>query len=184
MAKKKNILVTGLPGSGKTTLLCKAAEALRPFHPAGFITSEIREAGVRQGFELRSLNGRQGLLAHVDIVSPYRVGKYKVDVAGFESFLNALSLRESPAGLVIIDEIGKMECLSGLFQDLMGQILDSDKIVLASIALKGGGFINRIRTRQDVRLFELDEDRRHSLTEEIVGEIRDLSAQGRTEAVV
>jgi len=77
---KKNILITGLPGTGKTTLLRKIAEELKPFHPVGFFTSEIREANTRKGFELRSLNGKKGLLAHVDITSPYRVGKYKVDV--------------------------------------------------------------------------------------------------------
>src|SRR5512139_3885766 len=92
MVRKKNILITGLPGSGKTTLLRKVAEELKPLHPAGFFTSEIREANTRKGFELRSLNGKKGLLAHVDILSPHRVGKYKVDVKGFEAFLETIPL--------------------------------------------------------------------------------------------
>ena len=108
--RKKNILITGLPGTGKTTLLRKVAEALKPFHPAGFFTSEIREANGRKGFELRSLGGEKGLLAHVDIKSPFRVGKYNVDVQGFEAFLGTIPFLGPSVGLIIIDEIGKMEC--------------------------------------------------------------------------
>jgi Cdc6-like AAA superfamily ATPase len=54
---KKNLLITGLPGVGKTTLIRKLSEELKDLHPAGFYTQEIREEGVRKGFELISLDG-------------------------------------------------------------------------------------------------------------------------------
>jgi nucleoside-triphosphatase len=175
---KKNILITGLPGSGKTTLLRKVAEGLKPLHPAGFFTSEIREVNIRKGFELRSLSGKKGLLAHVDITSPHRVGRYKVDVKGFEAFLETIPFVGPSANLIIIDEIGKMECFSGLFRHLVGQVLDSDKVVLATIALKGGGFIETIKKRDDIQLIELVESRRETLVPEIVREIESLSVPG------
>jgi nucleoside-triphosphatase len=175
-ARKKNILITGLPGSGKTTLLRKVAEGLKSLHPAGFFTSEIREDNTRKGFELWSLNGRKGLLAHVDITTSYRVGKYKVDVEGFEGFLQATPLLGTSTNLIIIDEIGKMECFSALFRHLVGRVLDSEKVVLASIALKGGGLIERVKKRDDIRLVELVESRREILVREIVEEIKDLCA--------
>ena len=178
--RKKNILVTGLPGSGKTTLLRKVADELKPLHPAGFFTSEIREADIRKGFELASLDGKKGLLAHVDIKSPQRLGKYKVDVKGFEAFLEAIPLLGPPVRLIIIDEIGKMECLSELFRHLVRQVLDSDNVVLASIALKGGGFTESIKKRDDVQLFELVESRREALVEGIVREIEDLYVKGKS----
>ena len=178
--RKKNILITGLPGCGKTTLLQKVAEELKALRPSGFFTSEIREANTRKGFELSSLNGKNGVLAHVDINGPYWVGKYKVDVKGFEAFLEMIPLVVPSVSLIIIDEIGKMECFSELFRQLVIQVLGSDKVVLASIALKGGGFIERIKKRDDVQLVELVQSRRETLVEEIVREIKDLYSHGKT----
>ena len=153
---------------------------MKPLHPAGFFTSEIREAHTRKGFELRSLNGENGRLAHVDIKSPYRVGKYKVDVKSFEAFLETIPLLGPSVSVIIIDEIGKMECFSELFRHLVRQVLDSDKAVLATIALKGDGFIERIKKREDVHLVELVESRREILMEEIVREIKDLYDKGKS----
>ena len=122
---KKNLLVTGLPGVGKTTLIKKLSEALKDFHPVGFYTEEIREEGVRKGFELISLDGKKGLLSHKNIRSPYKVGQYKVDIKGFEDFIDSISFFNPLTHLIIIDEIGKMECLSSQFKKLLKEILDS-----------------------------------------------------------
>ena len=43
---------------------------------AGFYTSEIRCTGLRLGFELQGLNGGCRTLAHVDMDSRHRMGKY------------------------------------------------------------------------------------------------------------
>ena len=163
---KKNILLTGLPGVGKTTLIRRVSEELKNLHSAGFYTEEIREEGVRKGFELIGLDGKKGLLSHVDIKSPNRVGKYRVDVKGFEGFLDSIAFFASQTKLIIIDEIGKMECLSRKFKRIIKEILDSEKMVIATIAFKGSGFINEIKKRNDVRLFEITERNRDSLLSE------------------
>jgi nucleoside-triphosphatase len=172
MRTKINILITGPPGIGKTTIMKKLAQKLNDTGPAGFYTTEIREGGVRQGFELVGLNGRKGLLSHIDIKSPYHVGRYGVDIRSFEIFLDALALTDPNAGLVMIDEIGKMECLSQRFKTVVRTVLDSGKAVIATIALNGPEFIAEVKGREDAMLFEMTLENRDSLAEEILRHVK------------
>lgn len=168
---KKNLMITGLPGVGKTTLIKKLSEALKSFHPVGFYTEEIREGGVRNGFELISLEGKRELLSHKEIRTPFQVGQYKVDIKGFEDFLGSVSFFSPSTRLIIIDEIGKMECLSVRFQKILKEILDSKKWVMATVALRGSGLITAVKDRKDVKLFEITRKNRESLLFEILAEV-------------
>jgi nucleoside-triphosphatase len=174
----KNLLITGLPGVGKTTLVKKLSEALKSLYPVGFYTEEIRERGERKGFELISLEGKKGLLSHKDIRSPYQVGQYKVDIKGFEEFLDSISFFNPFTSLIIIDEIGKMECLSNQFKRILKEILDSEKWVITTIALKGSGLIAEVKERKDVRLFEITKKNRDSLFSEILSLLPPLRGRG------
>jgi len=168
---RKNLLLTGLPGVGKTTLIRKLAEALKGLHPVGFYTGEIRERGERKGFELAGLEGMRRLLSHKEIESTFRVGPYRVDVKSFEDFLSSLSFFNPSNRLIIMDEIGKMECLSTQFKKLLQEILDSEKWVIATIALKGRGPIDEVKKRQDVKLFEITQENRDALFSKILKEV-------------
>jgi nucleoside-triphosphatase THEP1 len=57
----------------------------------------------------------------------------------------------------------------------MKEILDSEKLVIATIAIKGGGFIEQIKKRQDAKLFELTQSNRESLLLEIKRKTGDCS---------
>ncbi|GAG28612.1 unnamed protein product, partial [marine sediment metagenome] len=90
-----NVLLTGRPGIGKTTLIKKLIEA-SSLSKGGFYTKEVREEGQRVGFSLTTLDGKESLLAHIKIKSPYRVGRYGVDIntfeaIGVESIIKAIS---------------------------------------------------------------------------------------------
>jgi nucleoside-triphosphatase len=169
---KKNLLITGLPGVGKTTFTKKLLEAARHLHPVGFYTAEIREEGMRKGFELVSLDGKRGVLSHVGIKSRYRVGRYKVDVSGFEDFLDGIPFFDTSSAVIMIDEIGKMECLSDKFERILREVLNSEKWVIATIALKGSGLIPEVKKRKDVKLFEITQNNRDVLFSEILNEIK------------
>jgi nucleoside-triphosphatase len=171
---KKNILITGAPGIGKTTLIRKFVEELNDFQPVGFFTTEIRERGTRKGFELISLSGNKGVLSHINIKSPHRVGKYNVDLKGFEVFLDSLPLRKNSVNLIIIDEIGKMECFSNYFINVIREILESTKVFLATVSLKGSGLIAEIKKRNDIELFMLRNDNRKYLTSDVLEKIHVL----------
>jgi nucleoside-triphosphatase len=165
---KKNLLITGVPGVGKTTGMRRLCEGLKDFHPVGFYTAEIKEEGMRKGFELISFEGKRRILSHVGIKSRYRVGRYKVDVSGFEDFLDGISFFDPSSHVVMVDEIGKMECLSAQFNRIMKEVLDSEKWVIATIALKGSGLITEVKKRQDIELFEITPSNRDVLFSEIL----------------
>lgn len=166
--KHPKILITGVPGVGKTTMIQRILARSAAKSMAGFYTSEIRNRGVRQGFELRALNGDRQILARVDIHSRWRVGKYKVDVPGFDHFLDRLDLISIDADVVVIDEIGKMEILSHKFQRIVRNVLSSDRNVLGTIALKGVGFIQEVKRMPAVRVVEMTLANRDRLSGEIL----------------
>jgi len=80
---KKHILLTGKPGVGKTTVIKKIVPLLG-VDAGGFYTEEIRVMDRRMGFRIVTLDGKDGILAHVDCNSNYKVGKYRVDLDSFE----------------------------------------------------------------------------------------------------
>lgn len=149
------ILLTGLPGSGKTTVVEKTLELLPDLKPGGFTTQEIRDAtGVREGFEIRTLSGRRAVLAHVRVrSSPYRVGKYGVDIQALED-IGVAAIREAvqTADFVVIDEIGKMELFSSAFRDAVHAAIRSPKPVLATIMMRSHPFADALKRAPDAEL--------------------------------
>jgi nucleoside-triphosphatase len=166
--RRDKTFLTGKPGAGKTTLVQITVARMSSANMAGFYTAEIRSKGSRLGFELQGLDGTRRILAHVDIKSRHHVGKYGVDTEGFEQFLENLELLSPDIELIVIDEIGRMELFSTHFRRLIHDVLSSDKQVLASIALKGKGYIQAIKSRPDIHLIEVTKANRERLPDEII----------------
>lgn len=147
------LLLTGRPGVGKTTIVTRVAERLGR-RPAGFYTEEVRERGERRGFRAITFDGKTSVIADVDIDGPH-VGRYGVDVAAIDR-LAATALRQRPnVAVFIIDEIGKMECLSERFVEAARAILDAGRLVVATVGLRGSGFIAEVKRRSDAELWQV-----------------------------
>ncbi|MCI0399880.1 MAG: NTPase [Gammaproteobacteria bacterium] len=162
------LLLTGAPGVGKTTLIQKLARTQSGRRIKGFLTEEIRDQRRRQGFHLETFDGRRIILAHTNIQSAYRIGRYGVDVAALEGIVNDALQPDDSVHLYLIDEIGKMECFSQRFQVAITRLLDSGRPVIATIALQGAGFIQRVKERPDVKLLKLTLDNRNDMLDRVL----------------
>jgi nucleoside-triphosphatase len=170
----KNILITGVPGSGRTTIIKRICVVFKEFNPVGFVTAEIKEEGVKVGVEAANLFGDSRVFAHIKLKSKIVVGRFKVDVKGFDDFLEKTFSREKKTGLYVIDEINKMECSSNKFSKILTDLLNSSKPVIATIADKGTGLIADVKKREDVHLFEITEQNREIKLKELILAVRDL----------
>jgi nucleoside-triphosphatase len=172
-----NILLTGKPGVGKTTLIMRVVKDLEGISISGFYTQEIRSAGSRQGFQATTLEGRQATLAHIESRSSLRVSRYGVELEAFERYIvPSIDPALTQARLIVIDEIGRMECFSTPFREAVARALDSERAVLGTIGLRGGGFMAEIRKRADVELIEVTSQNREALVDELAGRLVELLA--------
>lgn len=168
------LLLTGLPGVGKTTIVKRVVEGLPVGTIRGFLTEEIRERGQRVGFTIRTFDGMSRTLSPVDIRSPYRVGRYRVDVAALDEVVAAALSIDEATDLTIVDEIGKMECLSDAFRAAIRDLLESRRRLIATVARHGGGFIAEVKRRPDVEVWETTRANR----DDMPGRILDRLARG------
>jgi nucleoside-triphosphatase len=96
------------------------------------------------------------------------VGRYGVDVSRIDAVAETALALDPAVDLYIVDEIGKMECLSQRFVGAMRGLFDSEKRVLASLARSGGGLIREARERRDAELVEVTARNRDALVGRIV----------------
>jgi nucleoside-triphosphatase THEP1 len=138
----------------------------------GFFTTEVREGETRVGFSVETLFGMQGTLAHKDLKSKYRVGNYGIAVTGFEKIVSRdLERCLRGSSIIIIDEVGKMELFSRRFQDLVLQCLDAPNPVLGTIMYGHHPFVERIKKREDVKIFEVTRKNRNQMVNILINEL-------------
>jgi nucleoside-triphosphatase len=165
------LLVTGPPGVDKTTLVRGVVGRLPGVRVAGFYTQEVSGPSGRTGFRAVTFDGRQARLATAEAGDGPRVGRYAVHLAEFEA-LALPSLASRPdIDLVVMDEIGKMECLSPAFEAAARQALSGTVPVLATVALRGGGFIAEAKRLPGVEVVEMAREGRDRLAGEIAARL-------------
>ncbi len=170
MIPRKNIFLTGAPSSGKTTVIRRVIESLG-LAVTGFFTEEERRDGRRVGFRMRTLDGREGYLAHERIRSDFAVRRFGVDIGAIER-LAVPSISPREGAVIILDEIGKMECFSPLFCEAAKKALDSPCVVVGTVTLGGHGFIREVKERSDIEIIEVTPQNRDALPVTVVEMVR------------
>lgn len=167
-----NIFLTGAPSSGKTTVIKKVVEALG--HPAnGFYTEEERAGGKRTGFLMRTLDGKSGYLARQDIQSEFHIRRYGVSIENIET-IAVPSIAPVDRNIIILDEIGKMECFSERFKQAAVKALDSPNAVIGTVTFGGNQFILNVKKRADLEIIEVTPDNRDGLPAIILQKVREI----------
>lgn len=169
MIYMKNIFITGKPGCGKTTLIkevCNKATS----NIAGFYTEEIRENNQRKGFYLVTFSGQKKIFAYKGLNSKYKLRDYGVDVEvlesiGVKSIIDALEDKKTK--IVVIDEIGKMECFSDKFKEAVTKCINSNKKLLATIRYSPDPFIDKIKKSKDSKVIILSRENYNKVKDEI-----------------
>lgn len=172
----KAIFLTGVPGIGKTTVLMSIVDALKKkgYQVGGMISSEVRVAGARVGFEIIDLStGQRGMLANIAQQEGPQVGKYRVNLHDLNEIgANALECAVKKSDIICCDEVGPMELYSPIFKATVKKVLNSGKPLLGTIHYKTrDSFIDFIKSRKDIELIEVTLSNRCALQEAIVSKI-------------
>ena len=173
---KRLIFVTGPPGIGKTSVLLRSVNGLknRGYEIGGMISRDVREGGVRVGFEIMDFStGQRGWLAHINQpmgpkISKYRVNLTDLEAIGVSSILDAIG----NADIIIVDEIGPMELFSSAFRDAVVKAVESDKPLLGTIHFGlRNSFVSSLKNREDAEIFEVTYEDRETLHNLIIDKV-------------
>ena len=176
---KRLILLTGRPGVGKTSVLLRAVDILKAegYKISGMISREVRERGVRVGFEIVDFRTeRKGWLAHVNQPTGPRVSKYRVNLSdlntiGASSILNAMK----DADIIVVDEIGPMELFSSDFKEAVMKVVESNKPMIGTIHFRARDpLINAIKAQEDAEILEVTRENRGRLHTVLVDRVLQL----------
>jgi nucleoside-triphosphatase len=162
------LLLTGRPGVGKTSLI-REAIAVSGVRAGGFYTEEVRGQGVRVGFDIVTLDGGRGVLSRVDLNSPCRVGRYKVDGESLERLgVAAIESAVQECDTVVVDEIGEMELFSSAFREAVLKAIRDGTQVLGTVMLRSHPWADELKQRRDVSIVEITTRNRDWVLGEVV----------------
>jgi nucleoside-triphosphatase len=138
----------------------------RDYDVGGIICREVREGGLRVGFEIMDLStGQRGWLAHVNQSTGPKIGKYRVnltdlDVIGAGSILDSLQ----NADMLAVDEIGPMQLLSPAFSNALLKAVESSKPMLGTIHYRLSNYlVDRIKMMEDTEILKVTYENRENL---------------------
>jgi nucleoside-triphosphatase len=143
-----------------------------------FLTKELRQGRSRVGVEIESFGGKRGVLAHVKLAGPPRVGRYGVDLQAFER-VALVGVDRPREECVLIDELGKMELASQRFREAVIARFDQPVPIVASVQMSRHPITDALKRRPDVETLRLTASNRDRLPGELAERLGVTARQGR-----
>ncbi len=167
------VFLTGDPGCGKTTVVKGICQILisQGRKVGGMISGEIRDGGVRVGFEIEDvLSHESGILAHVRQNEGPRVGKYRVNLADIQRVgVTAIKRAIAEADLIVVDEVGPMELNSKPFIVAVEEALQSPKHFVGTIHKHASHYlVTSIKSNPAYHILEVTRENRQELPGKIL----------------
>ena len=156
-----------MPKSWKSTLLNKVI--LNYGNKIWFVTNEIldKKTYKRVWFEIETFNWKREILSHIDFNLTLKVSRYAVNINNLDLLLSEIE-NFNNKDLLYIDEIWEMELFSDNFKELVLKYLNSDNLFIGTISkIYNDDFLEKIRDRKDIIIFELNKNNRKEIQEEI-----------------
>jgi nucleoside-triphosphatase len=162
------LFLTGPSGIGKTSILLRTIDSLnaKGLKTGGMISREVREKGIRVGFEIVDIKtGQKGWLAHINQPTGPQISKYRVNMNDLNRIgVAAIKKAVEEADVIVVDEIGPMELFSTKFKEAIIKSMKSEKQILGTIhARSRDPFIIKIKTHEEANIIEVTMENRNKL---------------------
>lgn len=180
------LLLEGPPKAGKTTVVERLVTLFvgARVPVGGFVTREVLgDDGRRVGFKVRDLAGSEAWLAHQDLDTGIRVGRFGVDIAAFEqvglvALEKAAQLARDQGGVAIIDEIACMELASPAFVQFIEAIFARPAAVVATVHVSGHPVTDALKRRNGIQLVTVAEVNRDGLPVQLFHQLTGSAPHG------
>ncbi len=164
----KNVIISGIRGIGKTTLIKRIVRDLPMLVIRGFHKEEIIEDDIIRGFRILSFQHDEQILAHIYIEGPDHVGKYGVNINGFEKFVLPQFENLNQIDLVIIDEISQMECISKKFCRLFEELLEAEIPLIATYSHYSAFKLTDLKKQKNTTFLQMTKANRNDIWKEVL----------------
>lgn len=154
---KRNVLIIGPAGTERTRLV-EEITLRTGARRDGYYTKLVKDGFFRSHAELVLLS--DGVARTLPAATRETVDQQLVP-------LIEQALRSGAGGLLVLDEVGALQCASALFRRLLVDCFTSDKNVLATMSLGGRdeAFLLSLESRADVTVLPMSDSRRDSFAD-------------------
>lgn len=161
----KNIFLTGISGCGKSTLINKILDTLKikysGYRTRPYFIKDINKGFYMEGY-IKSKNNFSPISVKFENEKPIPILE-TFEVLGCEILRE--SIKYSNTKLILMDEIGILEDGALEFKKEIINCIESKKIVLGVIKKKDNSFLNYLKNRKDIIVFDIENKNNQQLDE-------------------